>query len=281
MGMDPNQQAPGGENYPPPPPPPPPGGGYPPPPPGAGYAAPMGAYGIPPQQTFTPTAAPVPAGINTLFQKWLNVTTKPGVQSFVNEIPTANWADIWLALLGLGILTAISDVIQSFEGSAAASALLSSLPAAQQSALAGLTRPSIGTGLGSIIGVPIGFFIGVGILWLSAKLFGGTGSFLTHSYAFMLFYVPLEAINAVVGIVPFLGGLVALAVSIYSIVLAVFAVSATHHLSTGRSVAAVLLPAAIVAVLGCILIFAAAAFFVSVFGGAVPNIPTIGPLPTP
>lgn len=262
MGMN-SEPPPGGY-------PPPPGAGYPPP--GAGFAAPMGAYAMP--QPFTPTAPPVPAGVGNLFQKWVNVTTKPGVQSFVNEIPTANWGDVWLALLGLGIITAITTVIRSLEFGAAASALYSALPAAQGQLVNNFTAPSVGSGIASIITVPIGFFIGVGILWLFAKMFGGTGGFLSHSYAFSLFYLPLAAVAAVIGIIPFLGGLVGLAISIYSIFLAVFAVSAVHRLTTGKSVAVVLLPAAILAVLACAGIFLLAAVIIGLTGGAIPAIPT-------
>lgn len=251
--------------YPPPPPPPPAYGGapqgYPPPPPG--YAAPgYGAQAV--------TQAPVPAGINGLWQKFINVTTKPGAQSFTNELPTANWSDIWLALIGLGVLSGITALIRSFYVRAAFAAgnpFLSGLPSDQQQALDRIfsnTGAGIGSLIGPIIGVPLGFFIGMGILFVSAKIFGGAGSFLGQAYSFMLFYVPINGLAAILGLIPFLGGLAGFALWIYSIVLAVFAMMASQRLPGGRAVAAVLLPAAIVLLLACAFIFIIAAVLVGV-----------------
>src|SRR5690242_7543192 len=236
----------------PPPPPPASGGtppGYPPPPPG--YAA--ASYGA--QVVAQPA---VPAGMNGLWQKFINVTTKPGAQSFTNELPTANWSDIWLALLGLGVVVAITGFISSLYTQAlfaANSPIFSGLPTEQQQALDRiLTSAGSGVGnFGAIIWVPLGFFIGMGILFVSAKIFGGSGSFLQQAYSFMLFYVPINGLGAVLGLVPVLGGFAGFLLGIYSIVLAVFAMMASQRLSGGRAVAAVLLPAVIVALLVCAL----------------------------
>ena len=176
--------------------------GYPPPP--LGYAA--AGYGA--QVTVQP---PVPAGINGLWQKFINVTTKPGAQSFTNELPTANWSDIWIALLGLGVITALTGFIRSLYVQAALAAnnpLFSGLPSDQQQALDRIMS-STGSGagnFGAIIWVPLGFFIGMGILFVSAKIFGGSGAFLDQSYTFMLYYVPINGLGALLGLVPILGG---------------------------------------------------------------------------
>ena len=266
MGMDPNQNQ--GE-YPPPPgsypppgnyPPPggygPPGGGYPPPP---GYGAPMGNFGGSP---------PVPAGIGNIFQKWINVTTKPGAQSFANELPTANWGDVWITVLVLGVVTAIAGYIRSLYLRGTLASYFATLPADQRAAMNRfLTNSSSGLSWGAIVSVPVGFFIGMGILFLVAKMFGGSGSFLQQAYAFSLFYVPIQLVSAIVGLVPILGGLVSFVLGIYSIVLAVFAVSASQRLSTGKSVAVVLLPAVVVLLLFCGLIFLIIALIVGATHG--------------
>jgi len=255
--------------YPPPPPPPPAYGGTPqgyPPPPQPGYAAP--GYGA--QAVAQP---PVPAGLNGLWQKFINVTTKPGAQSFANELPTANWSDIWLALIGLGVITALAGLINGLLFRAAANAannpFLSGLPPDQQRVFGDLLR-NTGTGFGSlgyIIWVPIAFFIGTGILFVSAKIFGGTGSFLEQAYAFMLYSVPIQGAAAILGIIPVLGGLLGGLLSIYGIVLAVFAMMASQRLSGGRAAAAVFLPAIIVALLACVLFVIAFAAIVAVLNG--------------
>ena len=73
--------------------------------------------------------------------------------------------------------------------------------------------------------MPVAFFIGVAILFVVAKIFGGTNTFLEQSYAMALFYVPIQAVVAILGLVPFFGGLAAFVLGIYEIVLAVFAIS--------------------------------------------------------
>jgi hypothetical protein len=252
------------------PPPPPPYGaapqGYAPPQPGyaaAGYGAQIAAQ-----------PAPVPAGINGIWQKFINVTTKPGAQSFANELPTANWSDIWLALIGLGMIEAITGFISSFYTrvafQAANAPVFSGLPSDQQQALDRILS-STGSGagaFGAIIWVPLGFFIGMGILFVSAKIFGGAGTFLQQAYAFMLYYVPINGLGAVLGLVPILGGFAGFLLWIYSIVLAVFAMMASQRLSGGRAVAAVLLPAAIVALLICGLLTVFIVALASLINGA-------------
>jgi len=231
--------------------PPPPGSGYPPPP---GYGAPVGVYGGPP---------PVPAGFGHIFQKWINVTTKPGAQSFATELPTANWGDIWIGLIVLGVVSAITGYIGAVALHTGLASYFATLPADQRAAMQQLFQGgAAGLSFGNIIGVPIGFFIGMGILFLIAKMFGGSGTFLQQAYAFSLFYVPIQLVSSIVGLVPILGSLVAFVLGIYSIVLAVFAVSASHRLSTGKSVAVVLLPAAIVFLLVCGLVFALVALVI-------------------
>lgn len=207
------------------------------------------------------TQPAVPAGINGLWQKFINVTTKPGAQSFANELPTANWRDIWIALLGLGVVTALAGLISSLIFRAATGVannpFLSGLPPDQQRVFGDFLR-NTGSGfasLGYIIWIPIAFFIGMGILFVSAKIFGGRGSFLEQAYAFMLYTVPIQGAAAILGIIPFLGGLAGFALSIYGIVLSVFAMMASQRLPGGRAVAAVLLPAIIVLLLACALVF--------------------------
>jgi hypothetical protein len=191
-----------------------------------------------------------------LWQKFINVTTKPGAQSFTNELPTANWSDIWIALLGLGVIVALTGFVRSLYVQAALAAnypLFNGLSPDQQHAFDQILS-STGSGaasVGAIIWTPLGFFVGMGILFVSAKIFSGSGSFLDQSYAFMLYYVPINGLGAVLGLIPVLGGFATFALWIYSIVLSVFAMMASQRLSGGRAVAAVLLPAAIVTLLIC------------------------------
>ncbi len=275
MGMYPNQ-GPGGPGYPPPPGGPgypPPGGGYPPPPPGGpgypppgwqGYPPPPGGPGYPPPYG-APQQPPAPPGINGLFRKWVNVTTRPGATSFATELPTANWGDIWLTIIGLGVLTAITGAIGALYLPVTAVPIAGNMTPAYRQAFEQFMHPNPAAAIGNIIVVPIAFFIGVGILFLFAKLFGGTGTFLQQAYAFALFEVPIRGVSALLSLVPYIGAPLGGLLGIYGIVLAVFAVSASQRLSTGKSVAVVLLPAAILLVLACLAALLLVAFLVPVF----------------
>jgi hypothetical protein len=201
---------------------------------------------------------PIPAGMSHIWQKWINVTTKPGVASFRQELPTANWSDIWISLIGLGILSAITGAI-------AALYTIQNISIPQADGTTTTVHIPTGVSWFTIIWVPLGFFIGVAILFVVAKIFGGTGTFLQQSYAMALFYVPIQAVTALLGLLPVLGGIASIALGIYEIILAVFAIAASQRLSTGKSVAVVLLPAAIVLFFACAALVVFAAILATTF----------------
>jgi hypothetical protein len=97
----------------------------------------------------------VPAGGRWLFQQWIKVTTKPGAASFAIELPTANWSDIWLSIIGLGVLTAITSFISALlYRSSAVIATMSQLTPDQQRAvnqLVQFARPAPAAAIGNII----------------------------------------------------------------------------------------------------------------------------------
>lgn len=104
-------------------------------------------------------------------------------------------------------------------------------------------RPtSFGGVLGSLIGTLVGFFIGVGLLYLVARLLGGQGDFTRYAYLLASIYGPIAIVGALLGLVPVLGGCVALLLSIYQIYLAIIATQAGMNLTTGRAAIVVLLP---------------------------------------
>ncbi len=96
-----------------------------------------------------------------------------------------------------------------------------------------------------IVGAPIlavlFSFVGVGILYLLARLFGGTGDYKGYYTALGIGDLPAWA-----GIIPFLGAFVAL----WSIPVAVIVTERVHKISTGKAVAVVLIPVALAVLLG-------------------------------
>jgi hypothetical protein len=185
------------------------------------------------------------SGLRALPGQWRRVLTHPSVASFQAEQPRASWAMLWTMLIGYAILAALLGVIgaaltnsvQTFPGLSSQQAIL----------VKGITTDA--SGLGVLISIPVGFFLGQGILFGLAKLFGGSGTFLDQGYLSLLYIVPLDLASTVLRFLPLLGGLIALAIAIYEIFLQIYVIQAAHRLSGGKATAVVLLPVAIAIVL--------------------------------
>jgi hypothetical protein len=106
-------------------------------------------------------------------------------------------------------------------------------------------------GPGAIIVTLLGFFLLQGIFFGLAKAFGGTGTFQAQAYAFLLFQAPIGMLSAALDFIPFIGGLVGLALGIYGIVLNVFAIMGVHRLGGGKATGVILIPLGVLIVLAC------------------------------
>lgn len=129
---------------------------------------------------------------------------------------------------------------------------------------------TLGIGVASIVLTPIGMLIGGlicylvanAVFWVIAKVLGGKGGYGQQFHLSALMVVPVVVINAILGIIPVLGGLVGLLVSLYGIWLQILAVKEAHAFSTERAAVAVLLP---IVVLG-LLVAIFAVMFAAVLG---------------
>ena len=256
-------------------------GQYGPPPQGPG-----GPYGVPPQQQgqygygypppqgpgyappFTP-ATPLPLGeaIRQLPQQYVKVLTKPSARSFAEEMGKAKWDIVWVQILGYAVLATLLLYLSTLTNAALYNP--SSLSGAgangvDPTAVRLLVQRLM---LADIIFIPLGFFIGVGIYYLIAKAFKGTGTFLAQMYTTLLYQVPLSILSLLLALVPFVGFIGGF-LGIYSIVLNVFSIMAVHRLSGGKATLVVLLPIIIAVVLGCILFFV----LIAVIASALRNI---------
>jgi hypothetical protein len=216
-----------------------------------------------------------------MFQTWMNVITKPGEAAFEAERhkPQANLttALIWIVIAAvvLAIGNAISALIGSLIGGGASmtQALLSQadLPPEVAAQLSASTAAGaggvIGAFCGALIIAPIFFLIGSGIYFLLAKLFGGTGNFEEQTYLLAAAAAPLTIVSGVVGIIPFLGGCVGLLIAVYQLVLNYFALKVAHGLTSGKAIAVVLIPVAILFLCICV----AGIGFATMIGAAVNN----------
>ena len=117
-----------------------------------------------------------------------------------------------------------------------------------------------GFGIGSalsaaVIGAPLGLLIGTGVMFLIGKLFGGSGEFMGMLRAFG-HASPVQ----MVGIIPVVGGLIAL---FWGVACWVVGVREVHNISTGAAVATVLIP---VVILGAMAVVLAIAIFAALTG---------------
>lgn len=296
--VDPNRPAPGVPVYQPAPgfPPPMPGMPLYPPMPGAPlHPLPPGYVYVPVNQGFkydfppVPPVQPQPLGqaVQDLPRQYKKILFKPGVRSFLEEQGRAEWGIIWIQLLFLmfiEVLASIPDVI--FAGQESTAATTTGLPP-NFLVIETLTLAILG---------PAFFFAGVGIQYLLARMFKGNGSFKQQAYNQLLYSVPIGVVSSLVAALfsgltrgavmatfyvntssgttsPVLDGgyLVGLlffdlligALGIYSIILNVFSIMATHRMTGGKASAVVLIPIAAVYILAFIVVFAAVAIAIT------------------
>jgi Yip1 domain len=234
------------------------------------YGAPQPPYGAPQGPGYNnysapPIVSPLPLGqaIQQLPNQYIKVLTKPSARTFAEEMGKASWDIVWIQLLIYAVLGAIlsylARLISPNAYNFAGNSSTASLPPATLQAI------TLGSSLGLIIFIPLTFFIGMGIIYLIAKAFKGSGTFLQQCYSNQLIGVPLGLLSLLLGLIPFLGSIASLALSIYSVVLNVFSIMAVHRLSGGKATLVVLLPVIIALLLVC----GVAIFFIAILAAAI------------
>jgi len=253
---------------------PPPQNPYGSPPPQNPYGTPPPQYGIPPNQQggygygyAPPQQAPRSIGqaIQELPNQYIRVLTKPSAQTFAEEMGKADWGMVWIQLLIWALIGTILGLIGSAIGLASSSFVRNNTfnPAS-------IIALTVSGSTFSFIAVPVTFFIVVGIQYLLAKAFKGQGNFLTQSYTYLLFEVPIAIVSYLLGFIPILGGIAGFALAIYGIVLNVFAIMAVHRLSGGKAVGVVLIPIAVLFLLVFLCAFAIAAILIAAYKTTTP-----------
>ncbi len=222
--------------------PPPYGYGY-----GYGYAVPpQGFYGQPPHMFQAPpvmqpaTTLPLWAAIRQLPRQYWRVFTHPKAVTFIEEERTAAWNIIWVQLLILGVVEALTFLLLVFLEFFLLQAFL---PSATMSVFSQvLPIVAIVIVLIAMAFVPIWFFFSAGIYHLIAKAFGGRGTFLSYCYNYSLIVIPISILSVVLSVIPCLGSMAGLAGAVYEVVLLIFMTMGVHRLSGGKASATVLIP---------------------------------------
>lgn len=196
-------------------------------------------------------------------ETWRRVLTQPGEPVFeqerTNPNATLQTALIWMLIAG--VVAAIFGWIAGLIGLSSAAAMISQmgLPPEVEAQMGPMMSTMMGSaGLAAIITVPVFFLIGTFITHLIAKLLGGQGEYSPYAYLASTYQAPITMISSILAIIPFAGGCVSFLLSIYSWVLTYFAVKVNYNLTSGRALAVVLIPLAIVIVLALCVSFVVA-----------------------
>jgi hypothetical protein len=215
------------------------------------------------------------ATVQDLFQSYMNAMTKPNVMTYQMEIPRASWLRTLIGLAAVDIVSFVFGLIAVAIGSAQIASALAQLHAQGIYGYDGFLNLAGGGGIaGAVFGLiltPAFFFLGAGILWLTARMFGGTGSdFMTHCYLLSLSYTPLRIIGKVIGVIPVLGGLVAFVAFIYQLYSAGLAMQASQRMQPGRAQLAAFVPLIVGIVLGCLCVVLSVALFAAALRSTTP-----------
>ena len=207
------------------------------------------------------TPLPLAQAIRALPRQYFRAVTKPSVVTFSEEMGKASWNIVWVQLIGLGIITALLDLLRI---------LISPLN------FAVLGTFTLLTVISPIITVPLTFFIAMGIAYGIAKAFGGRGTFLAQSYIALLPYVPLTILGQLLILLgsfirpPFSRPLSSSAVTstlilftvitlvvaafcfallIYRVVAQVLGIMAVHRLTGGKAATVIIVPTAVILII--------------------------------
>ncbi len=191
-----------------------------------------------------------------LIQTWLSFFGMTE-DLFLAEQEKANTEDTLLSVLVYTIATVVISMVTGF------------FQFQQITTLMGEELPQLGFSLGTIFFIiligtvimsPISFYLSVGLQFLGARIFGGSGDFKSHAYLMALILVPttilggLVSLFALIPVIGFIAGLAGFGLSIYTIILTVRLVKVAHNLPTGKAVAGIIVPPiALSAIGGCVL----------------------------
>jgi hypothetical protein len=211
-------------------------------------------------------------GVAGWFSVWMKAVSKPSEQAFfeITESPEAKMqtAFIWV-FIGATIVALVSALVQGVSAMLGVAPTLPPIPGLEEyidpSTLQQTGSPVMTLVIGlcaapfaGLISIPF-FALGVAIVQWVAKLFKGEGSFEKLAYAYAAITLPVSLVSAVLTLfsaIPYVGacfGFISIGVSIYSVVLQVYAVKAVNRFPTfGPAVGSVLIPGAVIFLVFCV-----------------------------
>ena len=189
--------------------------------------------------TRTATSPYMVHAIQELPGQYLKVLTRPSVHTFVEEKDKARWGIVWIQLVSLAIIDAAIQTVALL----ISPHNINSLTGANNMSPAMLQAISIITSvLLQLVLTPLSFLAAGGILYLIARLLGGTGTFLEQIYTTLLFGVPLVILSYLLLLIRATSNWLPYLPHIYSLVLFVLSLIAVHQLSRGKAIAVIVIP---------------------------------------
>jgi hypothetical protein len=176
----------------------------------------------------------------------IDILTHPtNIPHYIAHLRGAKWSTIIWLVLGLGILeSVVTSVSAQVSGSSTGNASgLGQRPSGWQAVFDAAARLS--GSHGNLLTAVVSFVAVAGIYWLLAKLFGGQGTFLQTSWLVALIAVPINAMATLLGLIPVVGLVAITVLSIYQVVMTIFAMAAAHRLTVGKSMVVVIIPLAL------------------------------------
>ncbi len=150
--------------------------------------------------------------MGAMMSTWMMVLTKPSKASFDAAKGKVNTTMTLLGLVVAGIIVGL---------------------------LGALTTGDVGkmvTGMiGGVIGAVIGFYLFNLLVWVIAKILGGSGGFMDQANLLGTFFIPLLVVNAILGLIPVVGAILTLVVGIYELFLTGLALQSCHGLTPGKA----------------------------------------------
>jgi hypothetical protein len=174
--------------------------------------------------------------IRDLPRRWAAVLLHPSVRTFDAQRPAARWVAVWLSVAAQAVI----------EGAGTAMVLLGSGGSEGVSSLPlgpklHLPHAPLAFGLAAFAGSFAQFFVFAWLLFHSARLVGGRGSFLEQTYLMALFWLPLMAVSTAAELFGVAGSVVGLLLRLYALYLLAPALAAAHKLPLTRAWVALLL----------------------------------------
>ncbi|HEX4207753.1 MAG TPA: YIP1 family protein, partial [Ktedonobacteraceae bacterium] len=197
---------------------------------------------------------------------------RPFPETFRRESEFARWSLVWLQLALLIAIPVIMSALRSIfrDSSVGVNPRSNVLFAFLGTLVVGAT---VGAFIFKIILIPILFFIGSGIQYVTARLLRGHGRYLAHGYSMLLYEVPLTFIGGIIitGFVLahfstfFFTPIITLALFIYGLFINVSVVMGVHGLNRSKAIITVLVPYAIGFLVACGVLATLAHYIVQTF----------------